>query len=40
MVSDLLRDGCGPLYAPAAVDDLRAAAERALRALDGRGDDD
>jgi len=34
---ELLVDGCGPLYAPAEPGDLRAAALRALRALDGHG---
>jgi hypothetical protein len=36
----LLIDGGGPLYAPAAPGELRAAARRALAALDGRGDTD
>ena len=37
LARELLVDGCGPLYAPAEPGDLRAAALRALRALDGHG---
>jgi hypothetical protein len=37
LARELLVDGCGPLYAPADPGDLRVAALRALRALDGHG---
>ena len=39
LARELLVDGCGPLYAPAEPGDLRAAALRALRALDAHGAD-
>ncbi len=39
LARELLVDGCGRLYAPAEPGDLRAAALRALRALDAHGAD-
>jgi hypothetical protein len=39
LARELLVDGAGPLYAPAEPGDLRAAALRALRALDAHGAD-
>jgi hypothetical protein len=39
LARELLVDGCGPLYAPAAPGELRAAALRALGALDAHGAD-
>jgi hypothetical protein len=37
LARELLRDGGGPLYVAGRPGDLRLAAQRALRALDGRG---